>query len=762
MSDTPGEIDDDAAIKARADQLFSVQERALASHVDRLLIGILLVEWLAVIGIAAFYAPQVWPEKRGAPLVEATIAGAAFALVPCLLAALRPHARARRHVLAAGQMLMGALLVHLTGNRLETESVVFGSLALLAGYGDYRVLITATVVIVADHLIRGTLWPESEYGVSPWSPLLPAQYLIWIAFEDVFLFMGSIRGERVMREVADRHARLESERRSATEAEQANQAKSEFLANMSHEIRTPMSAVLGYADLLLDGDLGPVERIAHAQTIRRNGEHLLAILNDILDLSKIEAGKLTLERIACSPIQILAEVGSLMRVRATDKGLRFDIAYDTPIPETIVSDPTRLRQILLNLVSNAVKFTSDGGVRLAVRCEGADSPSPRLCFAVSDTGIGMTQAQLERLFRPFAQADSSMTRRFGGTGLGLSISVRLAEMLGGAIAVESAPEEGSTFTLAVETGPLAGVKMLARPVTASLPPTRLPKIGGLEERLEGLRVLLAEDGPDNQRLLSAHLGRAGAEVTVAGNGRVAVDKALGALRFGEPFDVILMDMQMPELDGYGATSLLRIEGYRKPIVALTAHAMAGDRERCLAAGCDDYLTKPVHRLDLIAMVAIMAARPAPHPGEMTGRFRRETSTRPRSSSPPRASTPPRVAVLPRPSTPPIRLTEELPPIVSDLAGDPDMADLVVEFVARLPARIAELNEALSRRDLSTIARVAHQVKGTAGGFGFDIITFAAAEIERSALRDGADGARGVTLEQQVAAFNSLCARARAA
>jgi PAS domain S-box-containing protein len=386
-------------------------------------------------------------------------------------------------------------------------------------------------------------------------------------------------------------------------AESASEAKSQFLANMSHELRTPLTAILGYADVLLDPDQTAEQRAGFIQTIRSNGDHLLALINDILDISKIEAGKMTVEVIECCPCDIVAEVAGLMRVRAVAKKLKLDVEYIGGIPRTIHSDPTRLKQVLVNLIGNAVKFTETGGVRLIARmATPADAERPMLRFEVADTGIGMTPEQRGRLFTAFSQADSSTTRRFGGTGVGLMISKKLSQMLGGDLTVASEPGVGSSFIVTVATGALRGVETIDHPSeTVMHSQAVVPKIGdGL--RLDGVNVLLAEDGPDNQRLVSFVLTKVGATVTLAENGKIAVEKAMGVVEAGSAFDVVLMDMQMPVLDGYGAVSLLREKGYQGSIIALTAHAMEGDRQRCISVGCNDYATKPIDKTKLIETI----------------------------------------------------------------------------------------------------------------------------------------------------------------
>lgn len=404
--------------------------------------------------------------------------------------------------------------------------------------------------------------------------------------------------------------RLESAR-SAAEA--SARTKSDFLANMSHEIRTPMTAILGFTDLLLDPSTRESERGDFARRIRGGGEHLLEVINDILDFSKIDAGAMKFELIDADPSTLVSEIISMCAHRATGKGLELSAEFPTPLPARIRTDPTRLRQILLNLVGNAIKFTEKGGV--VVRTE--MTPAGTLRFSVIDTGVGIAPGALPRMFRAFEQADSSMTRRFGGTGLGLAISNRLASLLNGDLTVSSTLGTGSTFVCEIPAGELTGVELVQQPGKRSEGENRVVQerlttaaatqspVGrdanegdAVAGPLTGLRVLLVEDGPDNQRLVKHFLQASGASVEVASNGREGVDTLRAAAR---PFDLVLMDMQMPVLDGYAATAELRASGVRTPIIAFTAHALPEEFQKCRAAGCDDRLTKPIRREKLVAM-----------------------------------------------------------------------------------------------------------------------------------------------------------------
>ena len=381
-------------------------------------------------------------------------------------------------------------------------------------------------------------------------------------------------------------------------AEAATRTKSEFLANMSHEIRTPLTAILGYAELLReDGDLAQAQdrRLQAIDTIRGAGQHLLAVINDILDISKIEAGKMTVERVETPLVSILHEVESLMVPRARGKGIALSARLDTPLPNRIMSDPTRLRQILMNLTGNAVKFTELGSVTLAARSESRDDHT-RLIVDVIDTGPGLTPDQTSRLFSAFSQADTSVTRKHGGTGLGLTISRRLAELMGGAVTLAHT-EVGKGACFRVDL-PLVAAPQSRIVDSLDVVPVEQRSANSASVTLSG-KILLAEDGPDNQRLIAFHRRRAGATVEVADNGAIALEKLTAAERDGQPFDLLLTDMQMPEMDGYTLARTLRDRRNRIPIVALTAHAMADDRQRCTDAGCDDYATKPIDRLTLL-------------------------------------------------------------------------------------------------------------------------------------------------------------------
>jgi PAS domain S-box-containing protein len=508
-----------------------------------------------------------------------------------------------------------------------------------------------------------------------------------------FLMIGS--------DITERKAAQTAIIKAQKAIEAASQAKTEFLANVSHEIRTPMTSIIGYADLLLDPKISAEDRIGHVQTIRRNGEQLVGIIHDILDIARIEAGGMVVEEVDASPSQILADITSLTQVKAKKKNIVFDVEFDGPIPAKIKTDPARLRQVLLHLVSNAVKFTEAGGLRIITEFQKDKQGVGFLCFRIVDTGIGMTAEQVGEVFEPFKQADTSATRRFGGIGLGLTVSNRLAQLMGGRIIVKSEKGVGSEFILKIPTGPVDETQFISRPAEIIRQ--------GEESKSESpkalnIKILLAEDGIDNQKLISLHLRHAGAQVTIAENGKIALEAALSP---ANSFNVILMDMQMPVMDGYEATARLRAAGYIRPIIALTAHALDVDRARCLAAGCDEHLVKPINAGLLISTVA---------------NFAKEAGELPV----------PKIAVEPpaEPSSPAAPVEPAPSQHQSELANDPDMQQLVQDYVAGLPTQVKMLQDLLQANDLKELGRLAHQLKGAGGGYGFPQITKLAAAADR--------------------------------
>ena len=511
-------------------------------------------------------------------------------------------------------------------------------------------------------------------------------------------------------------------------AEQANRSKSAFLANMSHEIRTPMNAILGFTEVLRRNiEHDETKRQRHLNTIHSSGTHLLNLINDILDLSKIEADRLEVESIPCALHRVIADVVTVMRVRADEKAISLDYQFDGPIPEAITSDPARLRQILTNLVGNAIKFTEQGGVRILTQLDEGTEGRPQMVIRVVDSGIGMTPQAAARIFDPFSQADASVTRRFGGTGLGLSISRRFAEALGGGITVTSEPGVGSVFVVRIDAGPIDDVPRIV--------PSRQEMESSTEDeehlviRLPEMSVLLVDDGDENRDLMSVVLEEAGADYDTAENGLEAVKKA--RLR---QWDVILMDMQMPVMDGYTATRKLREEGYDKPIIALTAHAMQGAEQECLDAGCTGFLTKPIDFDRLIVTLAgiagvdvTAAAKPAEKSDErdvVTGNVLPAPET-PAAAEPYEMAAPTTsVAPVPAPAA------TAAHPIRSTLPMHKErFRSIVAQFVDRLDQQFDVMEEALRAADADQISDLGHWLKGASGNCGFAPLAEVALRLE---------------------------------
>lgn len=496
-------------------------------------------------------------------------------------------------------------------------------------------------------------------------------------------------------------------------AELANQAKSEFLANMSHEVRTPMNAIIGLTELVLDTPLTAEQR-DNLSLVKESADSLLAVINDILDFSKIEAHKLQLNAVPFRLRNHLSDTIKALALRAEEKGLRLDWQVAADVPEQLVGDPARLRQVLVNLVGNAVKFTERGQVAVAVSLadratenggDGSSSPvasapgvsalgAPAvapvsLAFDVSDTGIGIPPDKHALIFEAFAQVDGSSTRLHGGTGLGLTIARRLVEMMGGQIGVQSAPGAGSTFrfTLPFGTAP-----------TSSEPSASSAESARTAPKLRPLQVLLAEDNPVNQTLVVRLLEKEGHALTLAGDGA----EALAALE-GRPFDLVLMDVQMPVLDGLEAAIRIRQreQGSARhvPILALTAHAMKGDRERCLAAGMDDYISKPIRASDLFEAMARLV--PA--------------------------------AITAAPSTPPVC---DLDAALAGVQGDQQLlGELASVLLREYPGWVRELHQAIAAHDPATVRRVAHMLKSSVGIFAATSAFDAAWNLESMGRRE---------------------------
>jgi two-component system, sensor histidine kinase and response regulator len=573
------------ASRPRADDLLEAHQNRIYAQTSRLFAILMAVQWVAGIAAAIWISPRTWSGATSSIHVHvwaALFLGGAITILPVFLCLTKPCASSTRHAVAACQMLMSALLIHVTGGRIETHFHIFGSLAFLAYYRDWRVLISGTAVVAADHAVRGLYFPESVFGVLSASPWRWVEHAGWVIFEGVILVRFCVRAREEMREIAQRTAELE-----------AANAKDEFLTKVSHEIRTPMNGLLNMTELALDTELNPEQR-GYLTIVKSSADSLLVAINDILDFSRIDAGELRIDPTDFDIRPMMDRVCAPYIVRARLKGLRFGCEISSAVPAMVRGDAQRIRQILVNLLENSFKFTEGGTISVGLEWVWAEQGESLLHFEVRDTGIGIAPENQETIFQAFSQADNSTTRLYGGTGLGLTIAARLAQNMGGRIWVKSDAGSGSTFGFTVRISPCES------PVAVSV---RVPG----ERHKHGLRILIAEDNPVNQQVARAILEKEGHTLTVACNGM----EAAGAMGNG-PFDLILMDIQMPVMDGYGATAAIRalgdVAGGRTPIVALTAHARPEDREKCLAAGMDGYLSKPIQRSELLEAVELYGGR----------------------------------------------------------------------------------------------------------------------------------------------------------
>ncbi|MEY4669748.1 MAG: hypothetical protein RL518_2447 [Pseudomonadota bacterium] len=467
-------------------------------------------------------------------------------------------------------------------------------------------------------------------------------------------------------------------------AEAATHAKGQFLANMSHEIRTPLTAIIGFAEALRDERKHTPDELHCLDVILSNGRHLLDIINGILDLSKIDAGALTIERTSCNLVEVIEEIRLMFVPRIVEKALSFSVKYEWPLPAHIITDPLRLKQVLINLLSNAIKFTDNGWIELTVSF---DSTTKRVGFTIADSGIGIAPEQIEKLFKPFSQANESITRQFGGTGLGLTISSHLVHALGGTIEVTSAPGHGSTFSFCIAPE-LDNAASLINELPAEEAPSEQSRI--VQPRLSG-RVLFADDALDNRRLVDHLLRKVGVEPVLVEDGQEAITTALA-----QEFDLILLDVQMPNVDGLSAARTLRNAGVRTPIVSLSAGAFTSDVLKAIDAGCSMHLAKPFTRESFFGMLQ---------------RFLNDNSA---------AGSRPDLVVS------------------TKLSDDAEMNQLLLDFIDSLRPRIEDLVKACNGQDWHTIETRAHKLRGSAGLYGYAELNRVAEQIELLAKQGGGD------------------------
>lgn len=906
------------AIDRRAAQLFHEHAGIIHRRTDHLFAALMIVQWLGGVLATLVISPYTWTAAHRSLHPHVTLAvvlGGALAALPVYLGITRPGQPLTRQVMAVAQLCFSELLIAISGGRIETHFHVFASLAVLAFYRDWRVLLTATIVTLAFHWYGNVYSPLATYGVLHPEPWRWLEHVFWVAMTDAFLFYSCRQGIQEMRNMSLRQAQLEAtnevaadtanrlrvseahtrqiiqttldavvsidakgdvtewntqaetvfgytseeacgkelamlilperfrplhrmgierfletgeanvlnkrievpglhrdgrefplelaisplkegdrftfsafmrdvselkaaeEQRAksnqemesarlraeesafqlqmqATELAQARdqalastRAKSEFLANMSHEVRTPMNGVLGMTGLLLTTDLDD-EQSDYARTIQSSAQGLLIILNDILDFSKIEAGKLTLEKMQFDLRVLMNEITGLFSAQASQKGLSLSCSVPETLPAHLIGDSVRLRQILSNLVGNAVKFTGQGTVTLSAAPVHETATYLKLRLSVSDTGIGIAAGRKESIFDSFTQADGSTTRKYGGTGLGLTICRQLAELMDGVISVESEPGAGSVFSVEL-TLPKAAQTETALPpqavrqeassgaaahISGGIESTgkaiapRSGKSGMAASNMDGeilpIRILLAEDNAVNQKVAVRLLERHVLSIEVASTGREALNKL--EAQAGDYYGAVLMDVQMPDMDGLEATSEVRTrEAARQGsftghtyIIAMTAHAMTGDRERCLAAGMDDYVTKPVQK-DVLLGALRRAIEAGVDQFEEVGPDNYVAISQPAASA--------SAGAVKRPTLDRAQLDEAT-------GGDAEFEqEIAAAFLKSADFYLEDISAAAACGDASQLRMAAHALKGSCRTIGATALAEIASQIELIAV-----------------------------